>query len=252
MGAHRANTTPRSLTNCAGAPQQPTRPPGYRRDYLRALAQRVEVDAQGIEKRTAAHACRPRKHHGIDANDRTPIQREIVDSLYLYFAESTFAFEHFAADVARMMDANIISIDVTRPSRDGGRDGVSKYRLGLPQNCVTVEFAMEEKCYSRTNGVGVKAVSRLISRLRHRQFGILVTTFYLAEQAYTEIVDDGHPIIVCAGGDIAELLISKRGFRSGGELTAWLEMNYPRLNVDDENGSDGDTIPESKRGTKNL
>jgi hypothetical protein len=58
-----------------------------------------------------------------------------------------------------------------------------KYRLGLPQNCVTVEFAMEAKCYARNSGVGVKAVSRLISRLRQRQFGILVTTSYLADQA---------------------------------------------------------------------
>jgi hypothetical protein len=45
---------------------------GYRRDYLRALAQRVEVDAQetshhGLEKRTAAHARRrfKRKNGGF-------------------------------------------------------------------------------------------------------------------------------------------------------------------------------------------
>jgi hypothetical protein len=39
--------------------------------------------------------------------------------------------EHFAADVVRMMNPNVTSIDVTRPSRDDGRDGIGKYRLGL-------------------------------------------------------------------------------------------------------------------------
>jgi hypothetical protein len=121
-----------------------------------------------------------------------PLSAEIVKALYDYFSKATVAFEHFAADVVRMVDPNVTSIDVTRPSRDGGRDGIGKYRLGLPQNCVTVEFAVEAKCYARTRGVGVKAISRLISRLRHRQFGILVTTSYLAKQAYEEIVDDEH------------------------------------------------------------
>jgi hypothetical protein len=107
-----------------------------------------------------------------------------------------------------------------------------KYRLGLPQNCVTVEFAMEAKCYARNSGVGVKAVSRLISRLRQRQFGILVTTSYLADQAYQEIVDDEHPIVICAGGDIAELLVAKGGFKSGKELSEWLQLNYPLTGVE--------------------
>lgn len=162
---------------------------------------------------------------------QTALQAEIVDALYTYFSSSPVDFEKFAADVVRMMDVNIASIDVTRPSRDGGRDGIGKYRLGLPQNCVIVEFAMEAKCYARNTGVGVKAISRLISRLRHRQFGVLLTTSYLSEQAYEEVVDDGHPIIVCGGGDIAEIIIGKQGFRSGKELTEWLRLNYPKTNL---------------------
>jgi Restriction endonuclease len=126
------------------------------------------------------------------------------------------------------MDPNIVDLDVTRPSRDGGRDGVGRYRIGLPQNCVTVDFAMEAKCYEPGSGLGVKVVSRLISRLRHRQFGILVTTTYLADQAYQEIVEDQHPIVVCAGGDIASLLIAKVGLHSRSDADAWLSGTYPR------------------------
>jgi len=157
----------------------------------------------------------------------TPMQRAIAAAIYDHFSKSPVAFEYFAADVVRIMDPNVTSIDVTRPSRDGGRDGVGKYRVGLAQNCVTVDFALEAKCYALDRGVGVKAVSRLISRLRHRQFGILVTTSYLAEQAYTEIVEDGHPIIICSGGDVAELLVVKRGFQSAKEASAWLTSAYP-------------------------
>lgn len=64
---------------------------------------------------------------------------------------------------------------------------------------------LEAKCYAITNGVGVKEVSQLISRLRARQFGILVTASYLADQAYQEIREDGHPIVVIAGNDVVEI-----------------------------------------------
>jgi hypothetical protein len=126
------------------------------------------------------------------------------------------------------MDPNIVDLNVTRASRDGGRDGVGRYRIGMPQNCVTADFAMEAKCYEPGSGLCVKVVSRLISRLRHRQFGILVTTTYLADQAYQAIVEDQHPIVVCAGGDIASLLIAKIGLHSPSDVDAWLSSTYPR------------------------
>lgn len=39
---------------------------------------------------------------------------------------------------------------------------------------------------------------------------MLVTTSYLGNQPYKEIVEDDHPIVVCAGGDLAQLLIEKK------------------------------------------
>ena len=38
-----------------------------------------------------------------------------------------------------------------------------------------------------SNTVGVREVSRLISRIRHRQFGVLVTTSVVGRQAYEEV-----------------------------------------------------------------
>lgn len=154
-------------------------------------------------------------------------QREIAEAVHAHFSARPHAFEQFAADIVRLMDQNVVGIDVTRPSRDGGRDGVGKYRIGQTQNCVTVDFAMEAKCYKPSSGLGVEVMSRLISRLRHRQFGMLVTTSYLGDQPYKEIVEDEHPIIVCSGGDLADLLISKRDLGSASAVKAWLDQAYP-------------------------
>jgi hypothetical protein len=154
-------------------------------------------------------------------------RRAIADAVHAHFSPAPHAFEHFAADIVRLMDPNVVSIDVSRPSRDGGRDAVGRYRIGQPQNCVTVDFAMEAKCYRPSAGLGVEVMSRLISRLRHRQFGILVTTSYLGDQPYKEIVEDAHPIVVCAGGDLAALLVEKKALVTPAAVRAWLAAAYP-------------------------
>lgn len=168
-----------------------------------------------------------RTRSSADQLGPTALRREIAVAVYEHFRDHSVAFEHFAAAVVRMMDANIVSLDVTRPSRDGGRDGIGRYRIGQQQNCVTVDFALEAKCHSPNSGLGVKVLSRLISRLRHRQFGILVTTTFLGDQAYQELVEDDHPIVVCAGGDIAELLIQKAGLGSASHAKQWLDQTHP-------------------------
>jgi len=116
-------------------------------------------------------------------------------------------------------EPNVDKIDVTRPWRDGGRDAVGEYLPGPHSDPVAVEFALEAKYHAPTNGVGVRETSRLISRLRHRQFGILVTTSYLDAQAYREIREDGHPVVVLAGRDLIERL-KTRGL---GNITAVLQ-----------------------------
>jgi hypothetical protein len=80
------------------------------------------------------------------------------------------------------------------------RDAVGEYRLGLPTDPIRLTFALEAKRYQKS-GVGVHELARLISRLRHREFGVLVTTSYVSRQAYTEIRDDQHPIIVISAAD---------------------------------------------------
>lgn len=146
----------------------------------------------------------------------------IIRAIHKYFAGNAHRFEHCAASLCKLLLPNITSLDVTRPSRDGGRDGIGKLRIGTGSASIAIDFALEAKCYGMTTSVGVRDVSRLISRLRHRQFGILVTTSYVEAQAYKEIKEDGHPIIILCAIDIVQLL-KAHGYVDSGSVIAWLE-----------------------------
>src|SRR5262249_12257270 len=130
----------------------------------------------------------------------------LVQIIYNYFKDNPHGFEHCAARLARLMDPNIEMETVTRPSVDGGRDAIGTYRVGPLADRIALDFALEAKCYAPENGVGVKELSRLISRLRHREFGILVTTSFLGHQAYQELRSDNDPVIVIASAAIATIL----------------------------------------------
>jgi Restriction endonuclease AspBHI N-terminal/Restriction endonuclease len=156
-----------------------------------------------------------------------PADKPLLDSVYEHFKDRPHDFEQFAADLMRLSHPNVDRIDVTRPWRDGGRDAVGDYLLGPASDPVAVEFALEAKCYGPTNGVGVRETSRLISRLRHRQFGVLVTTSHLDGQAYREIREDGHPVVVLAGRDITDIL-KRSGFDTTAGVRRHLQENYPR------------------------
>ena len=138
------------------------------------------------------------------------------------------AFEQAAGNLFEMLDGNVESIDYPRPWRDGGRDAIGVYRIGSNRSRVRVEFALEAKCKkpSPGNSSGVKEVSRLISRLRHRQFGVFVTTSCIGRQAYKEVVEDGHPVLFISGIDIVDIL-RVHGRSTMASLDEWLNHVAP-------------------------
>ena len=142
----------------------------------------------------------------------TPVNKAILETVWSHFQDAPLAFEAFAAHVFKMHDQRVIIDEITRAAVDGGRDAVGRYLLGLNDDPVYAEFSLEAKCYRpalngmSANTVGVKEVSRLISRIRHRQFGVLVTTSVIGRQAYKEVREDRHPIIFFCGKDIADTL----------------------------------------------
>jgi hypothetical protein len=171
---------------------------------------------------------------------QTGAETEILETIWDYFkpefhkdSRGHRSFEYFAAWLYALSDERVVIDEVTRKSVDGGRDAIGHYKLGINDDPVIVDFALEAKCYnpglgeSTANTIGVKEVSRLISRIKHRQFGVLVTTSQISRQVYEEVRDDKHPIIFIAGGDIAKLLISK-GYKNCEELLEILKYEFPK------------------------
>jgi hypothetical protein len=135
-------------------------------------------------------------------------------------------FEACAIELWRMMAKEAVSfIEGTRRSRDGGRDAIGQYSLGPQADSIHLDFSLEAKCYAPGNLSGVRDVARLISRLRHRQFGVFVTTSGLNNQAYTELRDDEHPVVVMCGRDIADLL-KQHGYGTPEAVKGWLMANF--------------------------
>src|SRR5262249_48555241 len=162
----------------------------------------------------------------------TEPKHRLLTVVFDYFKDAPTAFEAFAARIYQMQDQRVFIDRITRGVVDGGRDAVGRYRLGLANDPVFVEFALEAKCYApvmngnRPAEVGVKGVSRLISRIRNRQFGVLVTTAVIGRQAYKEVREDRHPIIFLSGKDITEIL-TINGFNTRERVYALLQRGFP-------------------------
>ena len=134
---------------------------------------------------------------------------EAIRNHYLHDINNPQGFEACATNIVSKMDGNFVDFTLTRPWRDGGRDALGFYSIntgGKVNHPLKIDCALEAKCYSKDTAVGVKQMSRLISRIRYRQFGILVTTSFVDNQAYSEVVEDGHPILIVTATDIASIL----------------------------------------------
>lgn len=148
----------------------------------------------------------PSKEKQLDCGDKE--REKCLDIIYNHYKDEPTDFESFALALISKIDDNFIDIEPTRPVRDGGRDGFGKYQISVGGNSKTslkMDFSMEAKLREKTC-VGVKEMSRLISRLRHRQFGILITNTCVGKQAYEEVLEDKHPILIITASDIAEIL----------------------------------------------
>jgi hypothetical protein len=153
--------------------------------------------------------------------------KAVLRAIYEHYRADPVRFEGCAARLWQMRAPRVSRYDLTRPSRDGGRDAIGFYTLGPTQDSIELDFALEAKCFAMTTPVGVEAQSRLISRIRPRQFGVLVTTSYVAEQAYRELRDDGHPVVVLAGRDLVEILADHQ-LATTSAVRSWLQREFPR------------------------
>ena len=140
-----------------------------------------------------------------------------------HYSNNAYGFEMCAKSILERMDERFQDFSLTRPWRDGGRDALGYYVIGNESKAnfpLRIDCAMEAKCYGENHSVGVREMSRLISRIRYRQFGVLITTSYVHEQAYREVIDDGHPILIVSAADIANIL--RRNSITSGNINEWL------------------------------
>lgn len=158
----------------------------------------------------------------VEQLPNTAVGEEIIDTIRRHFLGREHDFERVAVALWRMFAPRTGECDVTRPSRDGGRDAVGQYVVGPEADPISIDFALEAKCYAMTSSVGVKEVARLISRLRHRHFGVFITTSYFHGQVYSEVRTDEHPIAMICARDIVEILRA-RGYGDVTAVRSWLE-----------------------------
>ncbi len=150
-----------------------------------------------------------------------------------HYRDNPYGFETCAADLVGKMDGNFIDFSLTRPWRDGGYDAIGYYAIstgGRTNRPLKVDCALEAKCYAKDTGVGVRQMSRLISRIRYRQFGVMITTSYVDNQAYSEVVEDEHPILIVTATDIAAILRNSQ--INSSNIDQWLglvDRTRPRL-----------------------
>ncbi|MFI9406877.1 restriction endonuclease [Nocardia sp. NPDC052316] len=152
--------------------------------------------------------------------------QKILAAIHEHFDGRPHDFEKCAVAIWRMMAPATATCDLTRPSRDGGRDAIGQYQLGPAADPVLIDFALEAKCYRASKSVGVRDMARLISRLRHRNFGVFVTLSYFNSQVYDEVRSDGHPIALICGADVVNTL-KNNGYGDLAAVKGWLQTLFP-------------------------
>lgn len=160
-----------------------------------------------------------------DQRPRAGVAAAIVDEILKFCQDDPWLFEPIAAEIWRLGCPAPMEYELTARYRDGGRDAVGYLKLGPNNDVVNIPFALEAKAYGPSNRVGVKETSRLISRIRNREFGVLVTTAVVDSQAYKEIRTDGHPIVIISGADIADILIQK-GISTPEKCLQWMTGGF--------------------------
>ncbi len=168
----------------------------------------VKEGRNGIEPLKASRIFKlPTRYEQLGSSDEEG--RKCVEIIRNHYKKFPQGFEECAVNIISKMDSNFIDFSLTRPWRDGGRDAIGRYSIsagGKVNQPLVIDCALEAKCYGINRGVGVREMSRLISRIKYRQFGIMITTGFVDSQAYSEVVEDGHPILIVTAADIASIL----------------------------------------------
>ena len=144
---------------------------------------------------------RSKENQAPQNNNESNVLKKVMEGF------SDREFEFAAVSIVELMDPRFKDFIVTQRSRDGGRDAIGTYQVGHADHQIQLTAIVEAKLWKENSDIGVKPMSRLISRIKHRDIGVFITTSCFNKQVQKELIDDNHPVILISGGDIARVLI---------------------------------------------
>ena len=181
------------------------------------------VAIPGVRRRVLASAVR-------SARDQQPApdsaESAVLDEIYSFYDGRKHAFELLASRVASeiLRESGTRYRDgwLSRSSGDGGVDFVGRIDMGPTVGSTPVVVLGQAKCIHPSTSVSPEQVARVVARLRRGWIGIYVTTGSFSRQAQTEIIDDQYPVVLIAGGTLAETVRRMAQASYGGDLQALL------------------------------
>ena len=105
------------------------------------------------------------------------VRSVIIEAMWEQFKDAGQASEAFAARLCPLHHKHLIIDEITRAAIGAGRDAAGGHSFGVRDDRIYLESSQDAKCYwpllNCENGIRVSLteLSRLISRIRSRDFG---------------------------------------------------------------------------------
>jgi hypothetical protein len=116
------------------------------------------------------------------------------------------------------------TIQGTRFTRDGGFDFFGRFELPPPLG-YSIALKGEVKRYEPYGdnaNIGPRHVARLVARLQRGEHGVFITTSAFTAQCQEEVLEDGYPVDLIAGGRLVGILQQLNAVRGGCIAEEWL------------------------------
>ena len=152
---------------------------------------------------------------------------DLLAELYSFYDGRKHAFEllasRVAAEVLRESGARYKEGWLSRSSGDGGVDFIGRIDMGSLSASTPVVVLGQAKCIQPTSTISPEMVARVVARLRRGWIGVYVTSGAFSKQAQIEIIDDQYPVVLIAGGTLAETVHRMALANYGGDVRALLQ-----------------------------
>lgn len=177
----------------------------------------------GIRRRVLASSVRSAKEQQPEPGTA---EETTLQAVYEFYDTRKHAFELLASLVA----AEVLSASgarykagwLSRSSGDGGVDFIGRIDMGSLNASTPVVVLGQAKCIKPSTSISPEQVARVVARLKRGWIGVYVTTGCFSKQAQIEIIDDQYPVVLIAGGTLAETVRRMAQANYGGDLMALL------------------------------